>query len=215
MCNENYVRKCKANSVDTRQGPRVTIPWRLRREISCLLLHLIQGMEHNLAYTSKHRGHMTDRKNTKKIALLRSLGALNSYAVKVAHNLFLENEFFDPHDMVQVKYEMLRWVRSHEGSVKEAARIFGLSRQAFYQAQASFEQRGIAGLIPKKRGPRGRSKLTQEILTFVQEKMAQNRSLSTSEIVEMIKHQFNVSVHERSVFRALHAIQSKTVQKKK
>jgi hypothetical protein len=40
----------------------------------------------------------------------------------------LSHEFFDPRDLVQVKYEMLRRVRIDGASVSQAARDFGFSR---------------------------------------------------------------------------------------
>ena len=62
-------------------------------------------------------------------------------------------EFFDPHDIVQVKYEMLRRVVEDGQPVSEAIRAFGFSsRQAFYRARLAFEHHGLAGLMPGKRG---------------------------------------------------------------
>ena len=42
---------------------------------------------------------------------LRQQGVLNPHPEKVADPLFHDSEFFDPRDLVQVKYEMLRRVR--------------------------------------------------------------------------------------------------------
>ena len=42
---------------------------------------------------------------------LRQQGVLNPHPEKVAEPLFHGSEFFDPRDLVQVKYEMLRRVR--------------------------------------------------------------------------------------------------------
>jgi hypothetical protein len=39
---------------------------------------------------------------------LRQQGTLNPRPQDVRHALFLDSDFFDPDDMVQVKYEMLR-----------------------------------------------------------------------------------------------------------
>jgi transposase len=158
---------------------------------------------------------MREKKNGKKIALLQGQGAFHFRAAKVTHQLFLENEFFDPHDMVQVKYEMLRWVHTREGSIKEAAKIFGLSRPSFYQAQTAFEQNGLSGLVPQKRGPKNRSKLSKEILTFVREMIEQDRSLTISNIVCLIKKQFDVDIHARSVSRALSVTNNEVRQEKK
>jgi DNA-binding response OmpR family regulator len=62
--------------------------------------------------------------------------------------------FFDARDIVQVKYEMLRRVANGQ-SIDEAIRAFGFSsRQSFYRARAAFQQKGLAGLMPAKRGPK-------------------------------------------------------------
>jgi hypothetical protein len=65
-----------------------------------------------------------------------------------------ENEFFDPLDLVQVKYEMLRRVRADHKSIRRAAQDFGFSRPSVYRARAAFERAGLPGLLPAERGPR-------------------------------------------------------------
>src|SRR5262245_43416213 len=52
---------------------------------------------------------------------------------------FFNVVYFDPQDLVQVKYEMLRRVRVDGLSVKQASSDFGFSRPSFYQAQSAFE----------------------------------------------------------------------------
>ena len=54
---------------------------------------------------------MTD--DAKREALQRQ-GSLNRRPERVSDTLFTEDEFFDPCDVVQVKYEMLRRVRREE-----------------------------------------------------------------------------------------------------
>ena len=50
------------------------------------------------------------RSKPQKLEALREEGALNPTPDEVQDPKFQENEFFDPHDIVQVKYEMLRRV---------------------------------------------------------------------------------------------------------
>src|ERR1051325_9967641 len=65
-----------------------------------------------------------------------------------------DDGFFDPSDIAQVKYEMLRCVANGQ-SVAEAVRAFGFSsHHSFYKARAAFKRLGLAGLLPNKRGPR-------------------------------------------------------------
>ena len=89
-----------------------------------------------------------------KQQILRANGTLNPHPDKISDPLFCGADFFDACDLLQVKYEMLRRVDTEGWSVTQAAEVFGLSRPAFYQTRAVFEQDGLWGLIPKKRGPR-------------------------------------------------------------
>ena len=78
--------------------------------------------------------------NPKKIEALRSCGALNRNPQKVRHPLFTEHDFFDPHDMVQLKYETIRAVDVDGRPIAEASVDFGLSRPTIYEAQENFRQ---------------------------------------------------------------------------
>src|SRR5450432_3237579 len=89
-----------------------------------------------------------------KLRTLQQQGALNPRPKEVRDELFRQDDFFDPRDLVQVKYEMLRRVQSERKSVTDAAANFGFSRPSFYQALSAFEQDGLAGLVPHKRGPK-------------------------------------------------------------
>ena len=63
-----------------------------------------------------------------KFRTLQRQGTLNPRPMTVRDALFLEDDFFDPRDLVQVKYEMLRRVRTEGNSVTDAATNFGFSR---------------------------------------------------------------------------------------
>jgi transposase len=135
---------------------------------------------------------------------LRQSGTFNAAADAVRDEQFLSHEFFDPHDLVQVKYEMLRRVRVDGAAVSQAARDFGFSRTAFYQALALLEQQGLPGLIPKRPGPKGAHKLNDAVLEFIeQQRQATDEVLRPDALAEMILQQFKFSVHPRSIERAL------------
>jgi len=96
--------------------------------------------------------------NGKREALARD-SALNPHPEAVRDPLFADNPFFDPADLVQVRYEM---VRRHEvdGQVISAvATNFGVSRPTFYKAQTALATAGLAGLLPAQRGPKAAHKL--------------------------------------------------------
>ena len=141
----------------------------------------------------------TDDKRT----LLADQGLLNRAADSVADPLFSEDEFFDPNDLLQVRHEMLRCVRSGARSAKDAAKVFGVSRATFYDALSAFERGGIAGLVPRKRGPRAAHKLTDEVIDFVETRLVEEPGCGSEKLAAAIEERFQVSVHRRSVERAL------------
>lgn len=113
--------------------------------------------------------------------------------------------FFDPNDLVQVKYEMLRSVQKEGRAVVEAAQAFGLSRPAFYVAQESFEREGLPGLLPRKRGPKGPHKLTEEALgVLVQAIQDAGRMLKGEELAALLVQRCGIEAHPRSILRRLH-----------
>src|ERR1700733_2378252 len=93
-----------------------------------------------------------------KVAALQRHGALHRSPETVQDELFRGHPFFDPRDLVQVKYEMVRRVEKESWSPTQAAASFGFSRPAFYAAQKALKTKGLSGLIPKKRGPKGAHK---------------------------------------------------------
>ena len=85
---------------------------------------------------------MARRPGDAKTRALKEHGCLNPHAETVRDALFLSNAFFDPRDLLQVKYEMLRRVREDGVSVSHAAASFGVSRPTWYQAQRAYEAAG-------------------------------------------------------------------------
>jgi transposase len=142
------------------------------------------------------------RQDKKKKALLEQ-SCLNPRAEQVTDNLFREEGFFDPRDLVQVKYEMLRSVGVDKRPVTEAAQSFGFSRPSFYKAKKALDREGLIGLTPKKRGPRTRHKLSGEVLSFVKGVFAKEGRLPVAELADRIKKRFGLSIHPRSIERAL------------
>jgi transposase len=144
-----------------------------------------------------------------KLRSLREQGAVNPRPQAVTDDLFAASEFFDPRDLVQVKYEMLRRVEKDGQSVTEAAAKFGFSRPSFYQAQSTLAQRGLAGLIPLKRGPKQARKLSAAVVEFIQQARQDNPSLSARDLARRIQERFNVTVHPRTIERGLARDQKK------
>jgi transposase len=138
-----------------------------------------------------------------KLRTLQPQGTLSPRPTAVRDQLFLQGDFFDARDLVQVKYEMLRRVRTEGKPVTEAATDFGFSRPSFYQAQLAFEQNGLGGLVPHKRGPKQAHKLTGEVLTFIAEVRQKEPSIGLADLVKRIQERFAIKVHPRSIERSL------------
>ena len=97
---------------------------------------------------------------------------------------------------------MIRRVQKDDWPINKAAATFGLSRPAYYAAQAAFECEGLAGLLPKKRGRRTSHKLTPEVMAFVTQARSDDPLLTTMELVARINERFGVTIHRRSLERA-------------
>ncbi|HUX68516.1 MAG TPA: helix-turn-helix domain-containing protein [Terriglobales bacterium] len=138
-----------------------------------------------------------------KVRALREDGTLNPAPGKVRDPKFHGSEFFDPRDIVQVKYEMLRRVSVENAPVTSAADEYGVSRPTYYQTKAGFEQAGIAGLAPRKRGPRGPHKVRGAVLAFVQEQVVEGEPLRARQLAQRIRSQFHLDVHPRTIERAV------------
>ena len=140
---------------------------------------------------------------------LRRHGTLNRRADHVNDGLFLSDGFFDPRDLVQVRYEMLRRVRVEGRSVSETARSFGVSRPTWYQSAEAFEENGLAGLVPQRPGPRRAHKLDGEVIEAVLEARGADPAVSAAELAELVRSRFGITVHRRSIERALERAKKK------
>ncbi len=138
-----------------------------------------------------------------KTDALRTRGCLNPRPERVADDAFAGEKFFDARDLVQVKYEMLRRVRIDGVPIATSAAAFGFSRPSFYQAQTAFARSGLGGLVPAKPGPRRAHKLSDEVVDFLEQKVASGEVSGASELAPMVKERFGREVHPRSIERAL------------
>jgi transposase len=147
----------------------------------------------------------TKKSDNDKPERLKQYGALNPHPEKVTEKIFSDSvlDFFDPRDLIQVKYEMLRAVDKEGRPVKEVSEAFGFSRPAFYQAQSQFKQGGVTGLVKKRPGPKSAHKLTDDILAFIEEKVKEGKPLRARQLAPLIKEKFGKDVHPRSIERAV------------
>jgi transposase len=140
----------------------------------------------------------------RKLAALRARHAAHPHPDAVRDPAFASgNPFFDPRDLVQVRYEMLRRVREEGRPVTGTAAAFGVSRPAFYAAAASFEQAGLPGLVPERPGPRRAHKLSETVVDALAASLAADPSLNSASLAQIAEERFGIRVHRRSVERAL------------
>jgi|SRR6266576_869278 len=143
------------------------------------------------------------RRQDPKEEALREARALNPRPEAVTDPAFAESQFLDPRDLVQVRYEMVRRVRAEGETVSAAAASFGFSRPSWYAAAAALDEGGLPGLLRARPGPRRAHKLTAEITAFLAAAVAEDPALRSAELACRVEESFGVTVHPRSVERAL------------
>jgi len=144
-----------------------------------------------------------------KLRSLKESGTANAHAKDVQDPAFVDSDFFDPRDLIQVRYEMLRRVRTEGQSITKATELFGVSRPTFYKVQRDFDRGGLVGLLPAKRGPHGPRKITPEVMRFLEEAAASGEDLDPRRLVGHIAERFSLVVHPRTVARALARLKKK------
>ena len=145
-----------------------------------------------------------------KLDALRQAGTMHPHSQLVTDPLFQDQPFFDARDLMQVKYELLRKVEVDGAPVSTAVTAFGLSRPSYYQARSAFEEGGLSGLAPQKRGPRRAHKLSPEVLAFLEKLRVEQPAIRCEEMAERVRERFGVAVNPRSIERRLRRGQKKT-----
>jgi len=138
-----------------------------------------------------------------KLTALRATNAVHPRSAAVTDAAFRSNDFFDPRDLVQVKYEMLRRVRIEGQAVSQVTKAFGLSRPTFYQAHAAFARAALPGLLAHRRGPRQPHKLDAAVQAFLAQTRAAEPTLTAAGLAQRVADHFKRSVHPRSIQRIL------------
>ena len=133
-------------------------------------------------------------------AALEAAGLVHPRPEAVTAEVFrFDGAFFLAQDKVQVKYEMLRAVHVDGMTVSAAAAAHGYSRAEFYLVDRAFAERGMAGLVDGRRGRRGPTKLSEEIVEFLRQ-ATPDRSGAT--LAREVTERFGVLLHRRTVERA-------------
>ena len=151
-----------------------------------------------------------EEKRARKYENLKKAGLLHPAPERVSDPLFQEHpEFFDVHDSLQVRYEMIRSHHIDRRSVVDVCRLYGISRQTFYTLRERIVSEGTAGLLSRKPGPRGPSKLTAEILAFVERQLEQEPELRAVQLQSRLEKELGASLHRRTLEKFLKEFRSK------
>lgn len=143
--------------------------------------------------------------DTKK-HFLQKEGLINPKPERVQYHFFNANKFFDPLDLPQVRYEMLRLARGDKTSVANACRLFGFSREYFYQLERKFMENGFVALIGDQKGRRPLIALNNEIVNFIVHRKIDNHSLSGEDLREEILKIYKLDCSRRTVERVIESI---------
>jgi transposase len=133
---------------------------------------------------------------------LQASGTFNPRQDRVRHALFQQSDFFDPCDLLQLKYETLRALQQEGYSIARAAADFGLSRPTIYQAQDHFQEQGLEGLLPDKPGPKSPHKLTADVRQHLRELRQAEPKLKARELARRVRQRFHLKLHPRTIEKA-------------
>jgi transposase len=144
------------------------------------------------------------RQRARRQQALEAEGATHPRPEAVTDPLFRDSAFFDPNDLVQIKYEMLRSVEQDGRAVVKVAQAFGLSRPVYYVARDLFNREGLPGLLPRKRGPKRPHKLTDETLAALAQAVRESERMpSGAELAAILQERYGIRAHPRSILRRL------------
>jgi transposase len=139
--------------------------------------------------------------NESKKVFLEKEGLLNLKPERVSHPFFETIDFFDPFDLPQVRYEMIRSARVEELPVSEACKLFGFSREYFYKLERAFMARGYVALLGSTMGRRPIIALNQEIVNFIAHRKMERPGISGEKLCQEIRRIYKVDCSRRTVER--------------
>ncbi len=138
-----------------------------------------------------------------KYEFLEKEGLLNQKPERISPSVFAENDFFDPLDITQVRYEMLRSARIGKTSVAKACKLFGFSREYFYRLERNFMAHGLVSLLGSPKGRRPLIAVNQEVVNFIVHRRIDNPKLSGDDLRNDILRLYKINCSRRTVERVI------------
>lgn len=136
-----------------------------------------------------------------KREILLANGTYNQKHEKVKNNKFLAGSFYDPMDIVQVKYEMLKDAEEGSRGIAQVADEFGFSRASFYNIKNAFDKQGLSAFVPEKTGPKRPYKLTEPYKDYIDRYISEKPKASSNEITKSLKNYKGIDISKRTVER--------------
>ena len=131
---------------------------------------------------------------------LRRTRCLHRTPERVQDDRFTQQtDFFDPKDIVQVKYELLRSCEVERRDVASTCLDFGFSRTTYYKVQQCFLEGGLPALMGRVRGRLKPIKVTDVVRGYLIAEKAKNPKLSAREMVAALKERYHVQLSERMI----------------
>jgi len=151
------------------------------------------------------------KKSDPKTLELRRTGTIHPHPGSVTDALFQENPFFDPRDLLQVRYEMTAPAQGRGSLDGRRGCYLRVSRPTVYQAQAAFQQAGLGRLLRKRRVRKQGHKLSVEVIEYVRALRTAGPHLTTAACLQAVQERFGITVHRRSLERALGSKKNRAV----
>ena len=137
-----------------------------------------------------------------KVEHLRATHTYNEQHDKVTDELFANSELFDPRDLLQVRYEIVRAVGRGESPEKVAAR-FGVSGMTARRYAGRMGEGGLSALLPARKGPGGPRALGAAGEEFVDAYVEGHPGASGREVHEALEAALAPGVSQRTVERRI------------
>lgn len=139
--------------------------------------------------------------NMDKKETLLGNGSFNKNYSKVKKAKFLEDSFYDPMDIIQIKYELIQDAKDARGGIEKITSDYGYTRASYYLIKAAFEKGGLAALAPGKTGPKTPYKLTLERQEHIERYISENPSANSAEVVADLLGSKGIKISKRTVER--------------
>ena len=143
------------------------------------------------------------RRDDGKTRALAASRTLNRDPEKVTDPAFAPGSFFDPADLVQVKYEMVRRSETDGVPVPQRPRRRSGSPASAVYGQVGAGRAGPGRADPGQARSQGRPQAHREVVDLLEELLAADATLRSGELAAQAAQRIGISVHPARCERAL------------